>query len=164
MAVLFQAFQSVLADKSGKKLFYPRVVRVATVNTAQLAKEVAAYSSLTAGDVKSAIDNLITVMTTHLQASESVALDGLGTFRMVMKSGGKGAETADEVSASQATLYVRFTPAKTRNADGTTATRSLVTGVKCVRFDKATVAEGAESNGDGGGSGNNGGNGEDPTA
>ena len=98
MAVLFQPYQSSIANKQGKKLFYPRVVRVSTINTAQIAKEVAEYSSLSTGDVKNTIDNLITVMGQHLQASQSVNLDGLGSFRMVMKASGKGVNTADEVS------------------------------------------------------------------
>ena len=147
MAVLFQPYQASIANKQGKKLFYPRVVRVSTINTAQIAKEVAEYSSLSTGDVKNTIDNLITVMGQHLQASQSVNLDGLGSFRMVMKAGGNGVATADEVSASQATLTVRFMPSSTRNANGTVATRSMVTGVKCVRFDKAASTGSAGGNG-----------------
>ena len=84
-------------------------------------------------------------MTTHLQASESVTLDGLGTFRMVIKAGGNGVETAEEVSAQQAKVMIRFAPTSTRNSNGTMATRSLVTGVKLVRF------EGGASTGNSGG-------------
>ena len=153
MAVLFKSFQSNIANKAGKKLYYPRAVRVATVGTDQVAKDVAAYSSLTPGDVQNVIDNLITVMTTHLQASESVTLDGLGTFRMVIKAGGNGVETAEEVSAQQAKVMIRFAPTSTRNSNGTRATRAQVTGVKGVR-----VEGGGESGNSGGtnkpGSGN----------
>ena len=47
MPVLYKPFQSTLEDKkSGKKLFYPRVVRSGNVDSAQLSKEIAAYSSL----------------------------------------------------------------------------------------------------------------------
>ena len=67
MAVLFKAFQSSIANKQGKKLYYPRAVRVSTVSTNQIAKEMSAYSSLTPGDVKNVIDNLVTVMTNPLQ-------------------------------------------------------------------------------------------------
>ena len=139
MAVLYKPFQSVLEDKeSGEKLFYPRVVRAGNVNSAQLSKEIAAYSSLSPGDVKNTLDNLVTVMTQHLQSSESVSVDGLGTFRMVMISQGKGVKTSDEVNAAQARLTVRFQPTTTKNADRTTATRSMVTGAKCLRYDKLT--------------------------
>lgn len=136
MPVLYKPFQSVLENKEEKRLFYPRVVLTGNVGTEQIAREIAAYSSLTTGDAKNTLDNLVTVMTQHLQASESVTIDGLGTFRITMLSGGRGVETADEVSAAQATLTIRFTPATTRNADRTVATRSMVTGARCVRFDK----------------------------
>ena len=50
MPVLYKPFQSTLEDKkSGKKLFYPRVVRSGNVDSAQLSKEIAAYSSLSPG-------------------------------------------------------------------------------------------------------------------
>ena len=74
MPVLYKPFQSTLEDKkSGKKLFYPRVVRSGNVDSAQLSKEIAAYSSLSPGDVKNTLDNLVTVMGQHLQSSESVS-------------------------------------------------------------------------------------------
>ena len=136
------------------------MIYTANISTSQIAKEIAAYSSLSPGDVKNTLDNLVTVMGQHLQASESVSLDGFGTFRMVMKSNGKGVETSEEVSAAQASLTVRFLPNFTKNPDRTTATRSLVTGVKCVRFDLAdTSASGGGNSGepdDGGGSGGSG--------
>lgn len=145
MTVLYHPYQSSLKNLSGKKLFYPRIIYIANVGTAQIAEEVAAYSSLSPGDVKNTIDNLVTVMTQHLQASQSVTLEGFGTFRMVMKASGKGVETADEVSAAQASLTARFQPCITKNPDRTTATRSLVTGVKCVRFDRAEPVTGGGS-------------------
>ena len=172
MPVLYKPFQSTLEDKkSGKKLFYPRVVRSGNVDSAQLSKEIAAYSSLSPGDVKNTLDNLVTVMGQHLQSSESVSVDGLGNFRMVMVARGKGVETSDEVSAAQATLTVRFQPATTRNLDRTTATRSMVTGAKCARYDKlvsdAGSAEGGNSGGSdkpGGGGNEGGGEAPDPAA
>ncbi len=157
MPVLYGSFQSVLKDKNGKQLFYPRVLRAGNVSTSQISKEIAAYSSLSPGDVKNTLDNLVTVVGQHLQSSESVTLDGFGTFRLVMKSSGNGVETAKEVSAAQSSLTVRFLPCSTRNLDGTIATRSLVTGARCVRFDlaEASASDGGEIEkpGEGGGGG-----------
>ena len=134
MPVIYKSFQSVLANKEGKKLFYPRVVLTGNVDTEQVAKEIAELSSLSTGDSKNVIDNLVTVMTRHLQSSESVTLDGLGTFRLTMKSTMNGVEDPLKVSATQSTLRVRFLPTSKRNLDHTVSTRSLVTGAKCVRF------------------------------
>jgi hypothetical protein len=71
-----------------------------------------------------------------LQSSESVTLDGFGSFRYALKTTGGGVENATDVSASLAQLMVRFLPACRRNTDGTRSTRSLVDGAKCVRFDQ----------------------------
>ena len=161
MAVLYKSFQSVLEDKNHKKMFHPRVIYTANISTSQIAKEIAAYSSLSSGDVKNTLDNLVTVMGQHLQASESVSLDGFGTFRMVMKSNGKGVETSEEVSAAQASLTVRFLPNFTKNPDRTTATRSLVTGAKCARYDKLVSDAGSAGGGNSGGSDKPGGGGNE---
>ena len=75
------------------------------------------------------------------RSSEYVTLDGLGTFRMKMRSAGKGVATPDDVSAAQATLTASFRPSSTKNPDRTVATRSMVTGVKCVRFDRADASD-----------------------
>ena len=161
MAVLYKSFQSVLEDKNHKKMFHPRVIYTANISTSQIAKEIAAYSSLSPGDVKNTLDNLVTVMGQHLQASESVSLDGFGTFRMVMKSNGKGVETSEEVSAAQASLTVRFLPNFTKNPERTTATRSLVTGAKCARYDKLVSDAGSAGGGNSGGSDKPGGGGNE---
>lgn len=155
MPVLYKTFQSKKENKENLKLFHPRVVHVGTVGTTQLAKEIAEYSSLSTGDVKNTIDNLVLVMTKHLQSSESVTVEGLGTFGLVLRSRGKGAATAAEVTAAQALLAVRFTPTSTKNQDRTTATRALITGVKCVPYSKETASAGG-STPDGGGTGGDG--------
>lgn len=142
---MFKAVQSNLENKDGEKKFYPRVQNLGSIGTDQIANEIAEYSSLSPGDVKNTLDNLVRVMTIHLQSSQSVTLDGLGSFRISMRSKGKGADTASEVSASQATLRVVFTPTTTRNADRTVATRSLITGARCMNMD-SLFADSADNN------------------
>ena len=97
MAVLYKTVQSILANKAGVKVFYPRVVLKGHVSTDQIAREISEYSSLSKGDTKNVIDNLVRVLTTHLQSSESVTLDGFGTFRMAMKTNGKGVEKVRKI-------------------------------------------------------------------
>ena len=77
------------------------------VDTEQVAKEIAELSSLSTGDSKNVIDNLVTVMTRHLQSSESVTLDGLGTFRLTMKSTMNGVEDPLKVSDQPSSSDIR---------------------------------------------------------
>lgn len=162
MPIPYKARLSKFANKEGKKLYHPQVVTIGTVSLNDLSKEVAELSSLTTGDVKNTIDNLITVMTRHLQSGESVSLDGLGSFTLSLKSTGKGAETADEVSPSDARLRINFRPAMTRNSDHTVATRSLLTGSSFVRWGavtaSSTTGDSSSSGGSTGDSGSDDGN------
>ena len=43
MTVLYKPYQSSVVSKSGKKLFYPRVVRTGNVGTSTIAEEIAEY-------------------------------------------------------------------------------------------------------------------------
>lgn len=140
MPVLYKPFQSNLEDKkSGKKLFYPHVVRTEISIPHSFPKrlphilpflrwcEKYAWQS---GDGDGA-------------ASSIVRKRQCGWFGNVPHGDEcpwRGVETADEVSAAQATLTVRFQPTTTKNLDRTTATRSMVTGAKCARYDKLVSA------------------------
>lgn len=75
MPVIYKSFQSVLANKEGKKLFYPRVVLTGNVDTEQVAKEIAELSSLSTGDSKNVIDNLVTVMAAATETREIIRWD-----------------------------------------------------------------------------------------
>lgn len=158
MPIIYKARQSTMANKEGKKLFHPAVVPTGTVDLEKLANEVAQLSSLSPGDVFNTCKNLVTVMTQHLQSSETVQIDGLGNFSFTMRSKGKGFETSDEVTANNSKAYVLFRPAMKRNLDGTVSTRSLITGCSFVRIDKSANgnASNAGSEGSGTSSGNTG--------
>ena len=128
MPIPYKARKAILANKEGKKLYHPQVVIIGNCSLNDLAKEVAELSSLSTGDVKNTVDNLISVMTRHLQSGESVTLDGLGNFTLSFKSRGNGVENPDDVSPSDARLRINFRPTTTRNNDRTVATRSWLTG------------------------------------
>lgn len=157
MPVIYKPRQSSIANKEGKKMYHPSVVLTGSVDTDRIAEEIAELSSLSKGDTKNVIENLITVTRRHLQASESVSLDGFGSFRYTMKNTKGGVDNAADVSATQSQLMVRFRPAATKNLDGSVATRSLVTGARCVRIDQVETDDnndddGQTGGGDGGGS------------
>ena len=133
MPVIYKGRQSSIANKEGERLYYPYVVSTGNVGINQLASEIAELSSLTRGDVKNVIDNLVSVTRRHLQSSETVTLDGFGTFRYTLRSQ-SGVKALKDVSASQATLHVCFLPASYRNPDGTLSTRSLTDGARFARF------------------------------
>lgn len=132
MPLIYKVFQSQLPTKEGEKLFYPRLIKLGKiVGTQKLGELIAEKSSLTPGDVHNVIRNLMAVMKEQLLNSRTVRLDGLGTFTMIARAGGKGVKTEKEVNSSQIKgLRCQFTPEYTRNSG--TQTRSLVEGVEYI--------------------------------
>lgn len=135
MPLIYKPYQATLANKEGQKLYYPRLVKFGKmVNTQKMAELIAEKASLTAGDVHNVIRNLMSVMREQLLNSRTVRLEGLGTFTMIAKAGGKGVELEGKVSCTQITsLRCQFTPEYTRSASGVT-TRALTTGVEFVHI------------------------------
>lgn len=123
MTLFYKSRKSNIESRDGKKKWHPCIIKMgATVETLEMANEIAEKSSLTPGDVQNVVTNLMNVMRKHLMNSKSVRLDGLGTFTVIARSKGKGVDTEKEVNASQiADLRIRFTPSYTRNSiKGTT--------------------------------------------
>lgn len=110
------------------------------VNTQKMAELIAEKASLTPGDVHNVIRNLMSVMREQLLNSRTVRLEGLGTFTMIAKAGGKGVVLESKVSSSQiVSLRCQFTPEYTRSADGVT-TRALTSGVEFVHVKDVAAA------------------------
>lgn len=148
MALIYKSFQSSLKTKSGKKLYYPTLVKYKkVVDTQKLAEIIATKASLTPGDVHNVVRNLMEVMKEQLLNSKTVRLDGLGTFTMKAHAGGNGVETANKVSPAQIKyLKCQFTP-EYKRADGTTTTRALTTGVEYVHVNELMPSGDMASNG-----------------
>lgn len=169
MPLIYKAYQANIANKEGQKLYYPRLVKFKKmVNTQKMAEMIAEKASLTAGDVHNVIRNLMSVMKEQLLNCRTVRLEGLGTFTMIAKAGGKGVELESKVSSSQiVSLRCQFTPEYTRSASGN-ATRALTTGVEFVHIKDISgllVDTGDDGNlPDGGGGDNGGGEAPDPAA
>ena len=121
MPLIYKPYQANIANKAGQKLYYPRLVQFSKmVNKQKMA------------DVHNVIRNLMSVMREQLLNSRTVRLEGLGTFTMIAKAGGKGVVLESKVSSSQiVSLRCQFTPEYTRSADGVT-TRALTSGVEFV--------------------------------
>lgn len=164
MVMFYKAVQSNLKTKAGKNLFYPSLVKINNVVTTQdLAEKIAYSSSMTEGDVHGVIRNLLEVMRTELLNSQTVKLDGLGSFTLRACARGKGVETAEEVSPTQIKyLRCQFTAEGKRNGSGAT-TRALLNGVKYQRADglSGVTVDDIEIDGNSGSGSGNGGGGSD---
>ena len=124
------AFFKKMLKKINKK-WYPQSVLVGSpVTTAQVAKRLAAESTVSPADVAAVLTSLGPVMTDYMSQGRSVKLDGIGSFYFTAVSAKGGVDAAEKVSANQIVgVRVRFNPETrfTKNGSGTGkhATRGL---------------------------------------
>lgn len=169
MALFYKPIQSTIANKDGEKLWHLSLVKTGVVvETQELAQTIAEKSSLTPGDAHNVVRNLMSVMRKELLNSNSVRLEGLGTFTMKARTRGKGVKTAEEVNPNQiTTLRCVFTPEYSRPAAMGT-TRVITDGVQFVHINKLTkgiVGGGTDSSGNSPGGDDDGGDDwQDPDA
>jgi len=116
MASNLQTIPILFQNKAGLKLFYPRVVKHAIVSTEAIAREIGGYSSLSSGDVKTPIDNLVTCDESASAIFGRVSpLYGFGSFRITMEIGRQRCGKRKGRIRCTARMQIRFLPAYTRN-------------------------------------------------
>ena len=157
MNVLVERYQrrKYVNQPDSQMLYYVRqksgTVRVMDIN--KLADAIEANSSLTAGDVKHAIEAFVEQLRLSLTQGDKVKVDGLGTFHITLSS--EGAEKEKDCTVrSIRRVNVRFVADKALRLVNTshTSTRSE----NNVDFVLAGKGE-AENEGSGGAGGNTGG-------
>ncbi|NDV82714.1 HU family DNA-binding protein [Bacteroides sp. 51] len=137
MPLIYKPVQSNMTSEDGEKKWFPHIVKIKKrVTTDTLAEELSDISALSRGDVHSVIQNLLRSFRHHLLNSETIHLDGFGTFTIKANSAGNGVSTPQEVSSKQINhLTVQFTPCFKRTP-GVGITYPMFKGVEFVREDK----------------------------
>ncbi len=89
--------------------WYANAVNDGKISKTDLAKEIAAISSLSRGDVSNVIENLLESIPKYLVMGKSVSLGALGTLRLSLSS--EGVNSADEFNTNKiSNVKVVFTP------------------------------------------------------
>ena len=113
--------------------YYGRPVVLNTINTAQLAKRVQQNCSMKYSDVIAVIAELVECMSIELQNSNSVHLDGFGTFKVGLNT--TGAPTAKEFTTDCIKrVKVNFLPEGHVNSGSKKLVRTFLDNVKLKKY------------------------------
>ena len=164
MNVLVERYQrrKYVNQEDSQVLYYVRqksgTVRVMDVN--KLANAIEANSSLTAGDVKHAIEAFVEQLRLSLTQGDKVKIDGLGTFHITLSS--EGAEKEKDCTVrSIRKVNVRFVADKALQLVNTS--HATTRGENNVDFILTAKGDGeGDDDGNSGSGGNSGGSGEAP--
>ena len=161
MNVLVERYQcrKYVNQPDSQMLYYVRqksgTVRVMDIN--KLADAIEANSSLTAGDVKHAIEAFVEQLRLSLTQGDKVKVDGLGTFHITLSS--EGAEKEKDCTVrSIRKVNVRFVADKAlqlvNTSHATTRGENNVDFILTAKGDGESTDDGkGDGSGDGGGSG-----------
>lgn len=119
-------FKKMKKKINGK--WYPQSVTVGKpVTTDEVAKRLAAESTVSSTDTFAVLKSLGGVLGDFMANGRTVKLEGLGTFYYTADASGNGVATEKEVTATQITgVRVRFIPETHQNSSHQITTRSLV--------------------------------------
>ena len=107
------------ADSESPRKYYPSIQASGRLTLRQLAERAAQMSTLTTTDMVAAIESLLTIIPDELAKGNIVELGDFGSFWLRVNA--DGAETAEEVRASQITgVLPRFNAGREfkRSLDG----------------------------------------------
>lgn len=115
-------YKKVQMKVNGK--WYPKSVLVGSaITTEQVAKRVAAESTVSPADVRAVLTALGGVMGDYMAQGRSVELDGIGSFYFTAATNNNGVATEKEVTAALINgVRVRFIPETRFKGGGTRAT------------------------------------------
>ena len=128
MALNYKIYQSK-ANNSTKGKFYARASHKETVGIKELAAVMQDNCTVKHSDIVAVLSELSEVMKQELQRGNRVRIDGLGIFKVNIRS--KGAKTAQEFSAAENILGTRinFRPESFVNTNGSHIT-NMLSGLK----------------------------------
>lgn len=128
MALNYKIYQSN-TNNATKGKFYARASHKDTVSIKQLAAVMQNNCTVKHSDIVAVLSELSEVMKQELQRGNRVRIDGLGIFKVNIRS--KGAKTAKEFTVSENILGTRinFHPETFVNPDGSHVT-SMLSGLK----------------------------------
>lgn len=108
MSVRYRKEQVKLGGQNKDKWF-GRAVSMGRVETSDLAEEISHSSTVTRADIMAVLIEMAVAMKKHLQNSMTVSLDGLGDFRVALRT--KVADSAKDFKASNIVGYkILFRP------------------------------------------------------
>lgn len=158
MAIHYRKVQDKREGASTSGKWYGRAVIVDTVGTKDLAAEISHATTVTYSDVVAVLAEMAVVLKNHLQNSQKVVLDGIGSFKVGLMT--KPADTSADFNSSKIAGYrIVYAPEKYFVAKGVTENGNragfyvtrLLDGVTAKETPKNAVVD-APASGDGTGS------------
>ena len=153
MAVRYKLYMNNRKNSPTKGKWYARAAVQNVVDLDALAKRIQANCTAKRADVMAVLSELVEVMTTELQNSNRVKLDGFGSFKIGLKSGPATSAKTFNAQKDIKGMRVLFQPEVHTNP-ATGRVRTFLTGCTVKEVDPYFVDKDNDGEDDGNGDGN----------
>lgn len=126
---IVRTFKDNRQDKANNHWF-ARAITTQTVESDQIAELIEKRCSLTKSDVKGCIEALIDVLKEQILDSKAVKLNGLGTFKIGIKTVGAESPSDFSVNSNVTGARVLFYPARIKNSATGQQVVTLLNGLR----------------------------------
>jgi predicted histone-like DNA-binding protein len=127
---MYRLVQDNRKASKNKGMWYGRAVISGVMNTKDLAERISNRCTVTYPDILAVISALVTEMGNQLRDSKRVVLDGLGAFKIGIKTVGAESASAFKVSSNVKGMHVLFQPETTIDAATGKHSNELTRGAK----------------------------------
>lgn len=132
MAILTKIYRD--NREQSQNLYYGRAVILNTLHTADLARVMQNNCTVKKSDIIAVLDELVEVMTTQLQNSNAIHLDGFGTFKVGIKSAGATSEKEFSCADHVLGFRINFMPEGHKDTATKKMKRTFLEGCKAKRY------------------------------
>jgi len=133
MSVFYRLYQNNNKQSSAYKKWYARAVVTETMTTRQLAEIMQENCTVKRSDIEAVLRELVPTMTRAMQDSKRVKIDGLGSFKIGLKTSPAGSAKEFNAQKNVRGMHVNFQPETYKDKK----TNSRI----CNMLSRCTVAE-----------------------
>lgn len=109
MSIMYRKYQNQGEKSTNAGKWYAHALMINTISTDDIATEISGATTVTPTDVRAVLTSLGDFIKSHLQNSQKVTLDKLGSFSVSVRT--KSAESSDKFTANNITGYrLNFRP------------------------------------------------------
>ena len=139
MSVFYRLYQNNNQQSSAYKKWYARAVVTETMTTRQLAEIMQENCTVKRSDIEAVLRELVPTMTRAMQDSKRVKIDGLGSFKIGLKTKPAASPKEFNVQANVKVLHINFLPETYKDKNNNRRVTDMLNRCTVTELPKNTV-------------------------
>ncbi|MBQ4632302.1 MAG: HU family DNA-binding protein [Prevotella sp.] len=141
MAIYYRLYQNNNEQHKGYGKWYARAVMMRSVSTKELAVTMQENCTVKRGDIEAVLRELSSTMMKELADSKSVRIEGLGSFKVGLKTSGSDSVKEFTAAANVKGMHIIFTPESSLDRSSGKYIKEMLRGCTVKELPKNMIME-----------------------